>query len=191
MCNNRLIVTTFQPFSPTLRRRNDVKLLCRPRRGKVLFLRGLLYDSAPCTLLHNIAQYRTPSHNVAQCIVFFSPHWWSLAAGDASNKALGLLSAFCIICLVQIDVCTRTLDHLRGLSLFQVVFGARRFGACLFCFLFHSSFTCAPHSMKSCAQGMTPTDNGYLAIVVEEINDNLAVLCIAFTLTTAVCFIAS
>ena len=58
-------------------------------------------------------------------------------------------------------------------------------------FLFHCNFTCAPHSMKSCAQGMTPTDNGYLAIVVEEINDNLAVLCIAFTLTTAVCFIAS
>ena len=104
MCNNRLIVTTFQPFSPTLRRRNDVKLLCR------LFL---LDDSAPCTLLHNIAQYRTLSHNIAQCRVVFSPHWWSLAAGDASNKALGLLSAFCITSLVQIDVCTRTLDHLR------------------------------------------------------------------------------
>ena len=160
----------------------------------MLFLRVLLYDSAPCTLLHTIAQYRTLSHNFAQCRVFFSPHWWSLAAGDASNKALGLLSAFCITCLVQIDVCTRTLDHLRGLSLFQVVFGARRFvlAHVSFAFLFHCSFTCAPHSMKSCAQGgMTPTDNGYLAIVVEEINDNLAVLCIAFTLTTAVCFIAS
>ena len=158
----------------------------------MLFLRGLLYDSAPCTRLHNFAQYRTLSHNIAQCRVFFSPHWWSLAAGDASNKALGLLSAFCIACLVQIDVCTRTLDHLRFKRPFSLpgglVFGARRFGACLFCFLFHCSFTCAPHSMKSCAQGMTPTDNAYL---VEEINDNLAALCIAFTLTTAVCFIAS
>ena len=159
----------------------------------MLFLRGLLYDSAPCTLLNTIAQYRTRWHNIAQCRVFFSPHWWSLAAGDASNKALGLLSAFCITCLVQIDVCTRTLDHLRGLSLFSrwslahVVLAHVSFAF----FLFHCNFTCAPHSMKSCAQGMTPTDNGYLAIVVEEINDNLAVLCIAFTLTTAVCFIAS
>ena len=94
------------------------------------------------------------------------------------------------MCLVQIDVCTRTLDHLRGLSLFSrwslahVVLAHVSFAF----FLFHCNFTCAPHSMKSCAQGMTPTDNAYL---VEEINDNLAVLCIAFTLTTAVCFIAS
>ena len=71
-----------------------------------------------CTILHNIAHHRTILHNAES---FSLPHWWSLAAGDASNKALGLLSAFCIACLVQIDVCTRTLDHLRGLSLFQVV----------------------------------------------------------------------
>ena len=63
-------------------------------------------------------------------------------------------------------ICTRTLDHLRGLALFQVVFGA-----CLFSFLFPLNFTCAPLHEELC------TGNGDQWMMLPTATDNAWWLC--------------
>ena len=122
---------------------------------------------------------------------FLSP-WWSLAVGgDASNKALGLSGTVCNMHHMHTYLgpfkrpCSlpgglwRTSLFLSFPLKFHVCSTPRR--------VVHNAWI----SMKDAAYILLLTMHDDYVIVVEEIDGNLALPGIAFTLTSAVCFIAS